>query len=73
MLVVGWWGVIDPKLIAGYRKYCAISCFGLGMLLTPPDVLSMMLLGFPLWGLFEFGLVLMRLAYRRRGQTAIPE
>ncbi len=70
MLVAGWVGIINPSLIAGYRKYCVASCFGLGMLLTPPDVLSMMLLGFPLWCLFEFGLVLMRLAYRRRERAS---
>lgn len=38
------------------RPYIIIGSFILGMLLTPPDVLSQILLALPLWGLFELGL-----------------
>jgi len=69
MLILGWWNIVDPKLVSHYRKYCVLACFGAGMLLTPSDVLSMMLLAFPLWGLFEFGLALMKIAHRRSGST----
>jgi len=70
MLIVGWWGLVDPVLVARYRKYCVFVCFASGMVLTPSDVLSMLLLAFPLWGLFEFGLVLMRMVYRHRDDAA---
>jgi len=66
MLIMGWWGLVDPKLITRYRKHCVLVCFAAGMLLTPSDVFSMMLLSFPLWGLFEFGLLLMRMTYSDR-------
>ena len=72
MLILGWWSIVDPQLLARYRKYCVLGCFGIGMLLTPSDVLSMMLLAFPLWGLFEFGLALMKIAYRRSGSVQAP-
>ena len=65
MLILGWWSIVDPHLLSRYRKYCVLGCFGIGMVLTPADVLSMMLLAFPLWGLFEFGLALMKMAHRR--------
>ena len=63
MLVTGWWGVVDPDLLAKYRRHIVLVCFATGALLTPADVLSMMLLSIPLWGLFEFGLWLMRKAH----------
>ena len=69
MLIVGWWGLVDPRLLAQYRKHCVLTCFAIGALLTPADILSMLLLSFPLWGLFEFGLLLMRSAYRKQNET----
>jgi sec-independent protein translocase protein TatC len=40
------------------RPYIIVLAFVLGMLLTPPDVLSQILLALPMWGLFELGLVI---------------
>lgn len=40
------------------RPYIIILCFIIGMILTPPDVLSQTLLAIPMWLLFEVGLVL---------------
>ena len=34
--------------------------FVVGMLLTPPDVISQIVLALPLWGLFELALLLAR-------------
>ncbi len=65
MLILGWSRLVDPAWLARYRGYCVFACFALGMLLTPADVLSMVMLAVPLWGLFEFGLILMRYTYRR--------
>lgn len=65
MLVVGWSGLVDPAWIARYRRHCVFGCFALGAVLTPADVLSMLVLAVPLYGLFELGMVLMRGAYRR--------
>jgi len=38
------------------RPYIVIGCFTLGMLLTPPDVISQTLLALPMYLLFELGL-----------------
>jgi sec-independent protein translocase protein TatC len=40
------------------RPYMIVAAFVLGMILTPPDVLSQILLALPIWGLFEAGLIL---------------
>jgi sec-independent protein translocase protein TatC len=39
------------------RPYIIVAAFVLGMILTPPDVLSQILLALPMWGLFEIGLI----------------
>ncbi len=49
------------KTLSKARPYIFVSCFILGMLLTPPDVISQILLAIPAWMLYEFGLVFARL------------
>lgn len=48
--------VISKKQFKQKRRYVIIFAFVLGMLLTPPDVLSQIVLAIPLWFLFELGL-----------------
>ena len=54
-------GTVTPQDLSRNRPYIIIGSFVLGMLLTPPDVFSQVLLALPLWGLFELGLWLSRL------------
>ena len=61
MLIIGWTHLIDPAYVASIRKYAFFICFILGAILTPADVFSMLLLAVPLYALFEFGLLLMKL------------
>ncbi len=42
--------------LAEKRPYVFIGCFIVGMILTPPDILSQFLLAVPMWLLFELGL-----------------
>ena len=50
-------GLISPEKLAHFRPYVIVAAFILGMLLTPPDVVSQILLALPIWGLFELGLI----------------
>ena len=43
------------------RAYVILTAFVVGMLLTPPDMISQTLLALPMWVLFELGLVMCRL------------
>ncbi|MGB1702672.1 MAG: twin-arginine translocase subunit TatC, partial [Cycloclasticus sp.] len=38
--------------------YIIVGAFVIGMLLTPPDVISQTLLALPMWLLFEIGLLM---------------
>ena len=54
-------GVTTPEKLASKRAYMVVSCFVLGMLITPPDVISQTLLAVPMWLLFEVGIILGRM------------
>ncbi len=53
-----WMGVATPEGLRKKRAYVIVFCFVLGMLLTPPDVISQSLLAVPMWLLFEAGILL---------------
>ncbi len=53
-------GVISADSLASKRPYIVIGCFTIGMLLTPPDIISQVLLATPMWLLFECGLLISR-------------
>lgn len=61
-----WTGVVTPQSLASKRPYVVIMCFAIGMLLTPPDVISQTLLAVPMWLLFEIGVFFGRLIYREK-------
>ena len=60
ILLMVWTGVSTRAALAEKRPYIIVGAFILGMLLTPPDVLSQTLLAIPMWLLFEAGLWLSR-------------
>ena len=59
-------GATTPENLAGKRPYVIVGAFVIGMLLTPPDVISQTLLALPMWVLFEIGLLFSRLLMRDR-------
>lgn len=61
ILVLLWTGATSIKSLKAKRPYVIVGCFVFGMLLTPPDPISQVLLAVPMWGLFEIGLLFGRL------------
>ena len=68
-----WAGITSPNSLAKKRPYVIVSCFILGMLLTPPDVISQTLLALPAWFLFEVGLLLSRIFIKNSTETREQE
>ncbi|CAM3927833.1 twin-arginine translocase subunit TatC [Rheinheimera salexigens] len=60
ILLLVWTGATTRDALAQKRPYIVVGAFILGMLLTPPDVISQTLLALPMWLLFELGLILSR-------------
>jgi len=63
-----WAGITTPENLARKRPYIIVGCFVLGMLLTPPDIISQSLLAIPMWILFEFGVFFGRF-FQRGGDS----
>ncbi len=52
-----WTGATTVENLQRKRPYVIVGCFVLGMLLTPPDIISQILLAIPMWILYEFGIL----------------
>ena len=68
-----WTGVVTPQSLAGKRPYVVVMCFVVGMLLTPPDIISQVLLAGPMWILFEIGVFFGRLIYKGKSEQTETE
>ena len=62
-------GITTADDLARKRPYIVVGCFILGMLLTPPDVISQSLLAIPMWILFEVGVFFGRMITPQEGNT----
>ena len=75
-ILLVWSGAVEPDQLAAKRPYIIVAAFVLGMLLTPPDIISQTLLALPMWMLFEIGVFFSRRFVRREeeeGATADQE
>jgi len=72
-VILIWTGVTTADALANKRPYIIVGCFVLGMLLTPPDVISQSLLAIPMWILFELGVFCGRLIRQRENQIHASE
>jgi len=66
-------GITTPESLASKRPYIIVGAFTVGMLLTPPDIISQTLLALPMWLLFEIGLFFSRMILRKRKEAAAAE
>jgi|TARA_B110000483_G_scaffold99164_1_gene121607 sec-independent protein translocase protein TatC len=56
-----WTGATSTASIARKRALVIVGCFVVGMILTPPDIISQVLLAIPMWLLFETGILFARI------------
>lgn len=49
--------MVTPKKLSHARPYIVVGAFVIGMLLTPPDIISQTLLAIPMWLLYEAGII----------------
>ncbi len=66
-------GILDyPKLVA-MRMYAFVGVLVLSALLTPPDVISQVMMSLPLWVLYEISVQIARIWYWRDQRAAAAE
>ena len=61
VVLLCWAGVTTPTELKQNRPYIVVGAFVIGMLLTPPDIISQTMLAIPMLLLFEGGLLAARL------------
>ncbi|MFL2697844.1 MAG: twin-arginine translocase subunit TatC [Gammaproteobacteria bacterium] len=66
IILLCWTGISSVDSLVAKRPYILISCFVFGMLITPPDIISQILLAIPAYLLFELGLIGSRLIQRQK-------
>jgi len=62
-------GITTVEKLKSNRPYIIIGAFILGMLLTPPDIISQTLIAIPIWLLFEAGLIFAPLFKQNKQET----
>ncbi|MCH5288120.1 MAG: twin-arginine translocase subunit TatC [Christensenellaceae bacterium] len=63
---VGW---VDYQKLASWRKFVFFGIFIFAAILTPPDVISQVMLGVPMYVLFELGVQVSRFTKNHRKQS----
>ncbi len=63
-------GLVTRDQLASARRYVIVGVFGVAAVITPPDVVSQLLLAAPLLVLFEGSMVLMLLSERKKAKEA---
>lgn len=72
-LLLIWSGATTAESLTSKRAYVIVCCFVVGMLLTPPDVISQSLLAIPMWLLFELGILLSKVFVRKSEDDEMDE
>jgi sec-independent protein translocase protein TatC len=65
-ILLVWTGFTTPAALTAKRPYIIVGAFVLGMMLTPPDIISQTLLALPMWVLFELGILFSKIYVGKR-------
>ncbi len=65
-----WTGLTTPEKLGKARPYVFLLAFVVGMLLTPPDVISQTLLAIPVYLLYEVGIFMSRPFAKKREEAS---
>jgi sec-independent protein translocase protein TatC len=63
-------GLVTVEKLTSSRGYVVIGIFVVAAVLTPPDVISQILMAVPMWLLFETGVIFARIMNRKREHVA---
>jgi sec-independent protein translocase protein TatC len=63
-------GIVTREQLTKSRRYAIVAAAAAAAILTPPDAVSMMLLLVPLYGLYEFAILAIRITHWRAARKA---
>jgi len=73
LLLLNRAGIVSRAQLIGMRRYVIVAITAVAAVITPPDVVSQLMLLVPLWLLFEGSLVVMWLGERQEAKAADTE
>ncbi|AAW84546.1 Sec-independent protein translocase subunit TatC [Aliivibrio fischeri] len=73
IILLCWTGATDPDTLRQKRPYIIVGAFVVGMMLTPPDIISQTLLAVPMCILFEIGLFFSRFYVREDNEDDLEQ
>jgi sec-independent protein translocase protein TatC len=59
-------GIIKPSMLTKNRKYAILLIFAVSAILTPPDVVTQVLMAIPLIFLYEISVIVCRMVYTKK-------
>lgn len=71
-VLIVWTGLTTPDKLGKARPYVFLTAFVVGMLLTPPDIISQTLLAVPVYLLYEVGILMSRLIAKKSEKDTGP-
>ena len=63
--LAGMAGLVNAKMLGGFRRYAGFGIVVVAALITPPDPVSQLLLAVPIYGLYEISILCVKLIERR--------
>lgn len=63
-------GIVTREQLQKSRRYAVVVCAGFAAILTPPDAVSMLMMLVPLYALYEFAILMIRLTHWRAARKA---
>jgi sec-independent protein translocase protein TatC len=61
-------GLVNARSLADKRRYAIVGIFTIAAILTPPAVLSQIMLAVPLLGLYEISVLLVKMSEKKKSQ-----
>jgi sec-independent protein translocase protein TatC len=66
-------GIVTPEFLKAYRKHAIVVILVLSALITPPDVISQLLMCFPLLFLYEISIMISSSIKRKQDKLLLEE
>ncbi|MDA0999869.1 MAG: twin-arginine translocase subunit TatC, partial [bacterium] len=66
-------GVVTPEFLTSNRSYVIVGAFVVAAILTPPDIVTQLLLAGPLLALYEISVVIAKVMARKKKAKAAAE
>lgn len=63
-------GVVKPSWLVKARRVMIVAIFFLAAIITPPDIVSQIMVAIPIIALYEFSILLSRLVYKTKKKKA---